>query len=363
MIAQLSQLVISNIRNLEETSLNFGPRFNVFIGSNGSGKTSLLEAIYLLGAGRSFRARSVQQVIAFGAEQCLVRAKLSEHLDYGAGGVWLGVERGVNGDAQYRVGEQNEKSSAELTRLLPVQLIDVNSTSLLEGGPNCRRQFIDWGVFHVEHTFLDNWRLMRRALEQRNASLKRKQKPSAVWDEAFVKYSTIVDEARRGYVDKFMAIFTSMLQEMLGMTGVSLLYLSGWGQDRTLSAALEATANIDLAYGYTNRGPHRADLEILQHGRPVKAVLSRGQLKIFTCIMLLARAKLLEKERSSIFLIDDLHAELDTKSCSLIVDAINAMDCQAFITGIEAELLSARLQACETRMFHVEQGRISEYAR
>lgn len=359
MVAQLRQLVLSNIRNLDSVDLKFGAKFNVFIGPNGSGKTSLLEAIYLLGVGRSFRARSIQQVISFGEDQCLVRAQIRDSEDLASNGVWLGVKRELNGDAQYRVGEQVAKSSADLTKLLPVQLIDVNSHLLLEGGPNYRRQFVDWGVFHVEHTFLQSWRQMRRALEQRNAILKKRQTPPAVWNEAFIKYSAVVDDARRAYVQHFSILFKHMLQQMLNITGVELQYQRGWSDDKDLAAALSATAGLDLAYGYTNRGPHRADLAVLIDGRPVKAVLSRGQLKLFVSIMLLARAQMLKEVSSGVFLIDDLNAELDKTSCEVFIEAIDRLGCQVFITGIEEELLKSRLQGCAAQLFHVEQGCIS----
>jgi DNA replication and repair protein RecF len=361
MIAQLSQLIVSNIRNLGETNLNLGPKFNVFVGANGSGKTSLLEAIHLLGVGRSFRARSIQQVISFGADQCLVRARVRTNSDFGPDGVWLGVSRDVNGAVQYRVGEQSERSSTALTKILPVQLIDVNSPLLLEGGPNYRRQFIDWGVFHVEHSFIDNWRHMRRALEQRNVFLRKKQQPPAVWSDAFVKYATAVDCARLEYIHSFAAIFNTMLQEMLHISNVELKYKRGWSAEMELGAALRLTESLDLSYGYTNRGPHRADLEVLLDGKPAKEVLSRGQLKIFVCIMLLARARLLEPTQASVFLIDDLHAELDAKNCGLFVAAIKNLDCQVFITGIEADLLKTRLQGCVKQMFHVEHGHVKDY--
>jgi DNA replication and repair protein RecF len=358
--AQLNQIILSNIRNLGVIDLNFGPKFNAFVGPNGSGKTSLLEAIYLLGVGRSFRARSMRQIISFGAEQCLIRAKVGSCLNSEQPDVWLAVERSVNGSSQYKIDGQIESSGTELTKRLPVQLIDVNSHLLLEGGPDNRRQFIDWGVFHVEHSFLYNWRQMRRALEQRNAALKQRLTPAATWNAGFVKYAVIVSDFRESYVQRFKVIFLQMLQEMLGLGGVTIRYDRGWSANQELQAALDYAASKDLAYGFTTCGPHRANLEINIDGRPAKEVLSRGQIKIFVCIMLLARAKLLSNTRDSVFLIDDLHAELDKHSCSLFINAINSMGCQVFMTGIDADLLSDRLNGCITRLFHVEQGVIRQ---
>ncbi len=359
--AQLNQLIISNIRNLKAVDLNLGPQFNVFTGVNGSGKTSLLEAVYLLGIGRSFRASSMRQVMAFGAQQCLIRAKISSteahHND-----IWLGLERFADGSTTYKVGGQLERSAAELTKVLPVQLIDVNSHLLLEGGPANRRQFIDWGVFHVEHCFLQDWRMLQRAIEQRNTALKQRQAPADIWNEAFVKYATAVDSARAAYIESFGTVFLSLIDEMLGLKGVELRYNRGWSQTQDLAAVLHATRHLDMQYGYTTKGPQRADLEVLIDNRLAKEVLSRGQMKIFVCIMLLARAKLLPPAQSGVFLIDDLHAELDKHSCNLFISAIKNMGCQVLITGIDAELLGERLDGCTTRMFHVEHGTIKELA-
>lgn len=369
MSSQVQQIIIANIRNLSAVNLNFGAQFNAFIGANGSGKTSLLEAIYLLSIGRSFRARSTRQVITFGADQCLIRGQIATKtaIDNEAteSSIWLALERNTAGEVKYRVGEQAEKSVHELTKMLPVQLIDVNSHLLLEGGPDYRRQFVDWGVFHVEHSFIQNWRSMRRALEQRNTALKNRQMPPETWNETFIKYAVAVDEARADYIQRFKVIFLALLEQMLALKGVELRYNRGWpGQARAesgaeeLRQALADTAHVDLMYGYTHRGPHRADVEITINGRLAKDVLSRGQIKIFVCIMLLARAKLLRDVRDSIFLIDDLHAELDQHSCGLFIQALKDMRCQVFITGIEADLLRNRLKDCNVHMFHVEQGEI-----
>ncbi len=359
--AQLNQLIVSNIRNLDSVDLNFGPQFNVFTGINGSGKTSLLEAIHLLSLGRSFRAKSMRQIMAFGTQQCLVRAHIGSNNDH-HNNIWLALERFADGASTYKIGGQEEKSAAELSKVLPVQLIDVNSHLLLEGGPIYRRQFMDWGVFHVEHNFLQDWRSLQRALEQRNMALKHGQHPAEMWNEAYVKYANAVDVARATYLQQFEVVFLALIAEMLGLKDVELRYNRGWSRDQDLRAVLQSSIHTDLQYGYTTKGPQRADFEVLIAKRAAKEVLSRGQMKIFVCIMLLARAKMLPTTQTGVFLIDDLHAELDKHSCSLFIQAIKDMGCQVFITGIEAELLRESLHGCNTRMFHVEHGTIKELA-
>lgn len=357
---QLNQLIVSNIRNLQAIDLTFGPQFNVFTGKNGSGKTSLLEAIHLLGLGRSFRANSLKQIVTFGAKQCVVRAELnSSELQ---NNIWMAMERDTDGATTYKVGGQEEKSAAEMSKLLPIQLIDVNSHLLLEGGPIYRRQFIDWGVFHVEHNFINDWRALQRSLLQRNAVLKQRRAPNAVWNETFVKYAQLVDEGRKAYIQQFKQAFLPLIAEKLGLINVDLRYNRGWDPALDLHEVLMASLENDLQAGYTTKGPHRAELSILIENRSAKEVLSRGQLKTFVCMMLLARAQLLSSAQAGLFLIDDLHAELDKHSCNLFISAIKEMGCQVFITGIETALLHERLHGCATNMFHVEHGTIKELA-
>lgn len=361
MAVQLNQLIISNIRNLSALDLGFDPQFNVFVGPNGSGKTSLLEAIHILAMGRSFRAKSVRQFVSFGAETCLIRAKINlNNYNQLSGDFWLAAERSFSGASQYRIGTEEVKSAVELAKMFPAQLIDVNSHLLLDGGPSYRRQFMDWGVFHVEQSFLQSWQYMNKALQQRNIALKNRHAPLPAWDETFVKYAMYVDAARSKYIQTFKETFLRLLQQILELNDVDLRYNRGWSQTEDLLAVLRDKRATDLLYGHTVSGPHRADINILVGGRPAKEVLSRGQMKMFVCIMLLARAKLLQDIHNGIFLIDDLHAELDRYSCGLLINTIKAIGCQVFITGIEVETLRDSLHDCTARMFHVEHGTIKE---
>lgn len=362
MSSRLCRITLSNIRNLKDEDLSLGSKFNVFVGANGSGKTSLLEAVHLLGLGRSFRATAVQQMISFGAKHCLVRGMLEADQQTEETNVWLAVEKDIEGGSVYKLGNCFEKSAVPLTRALPVQLIDIKSHLLIEGGPEYRRKFIDWGVFHVEHEFLANWRDMQRALQQRNAGLKQRlsaDTPQYVaWNEAFIRYAGLVDSAREAYVARLALALLPLAQELLGITNLSLQYCSGWDAERGLEQHLADNRAVDLLCGFTNCGPHRADLLIATDGRPAKDVLSRGQLKVLASVMLLARMQLLPAEQTGVLLIDDLHAELDVESCKALVSAIDRMNCQVLITGIEAELLERSLNGLATEMFHVEHNRI-----
>src|SRR5688500_17831741 len=147
----LTRLAISGLRNITEASLEPSPGFNLICGNNGSGKTSLLEAIYLLGMGRSFRSHLQKPLVAHEQTHATVFGQTLE-------GVTIGVQRPVRGPQTIKIGGRPAEGLAHLTRNLPIQLINTDTFQLLEGSPRERRQFLDWGVFHVEHVFLQYWR-------------------------------------------------------------------------------------------------------------------------------------------------------------------------------------------------------------
>ena len=163
----IRRLRISQLRNIRQAELELG-RVNLLSGPNGSGKTSVLEAVFVLGSGRSFRAARLDPVIHHDASQFTVFASLQGEGNDGAP-IAIGVSRSRDGNFAGRIQGQAIRNSAELARRLPLQLINSDTFDLLVGGPKVRRQFLDWGVFHVEHGFHRTWLDVHRCLRQRNA--------------------------------------------------------------------------------------------------------------------------------------------------------------------------------------------------
>jgi DNA replication and repair protein RecF len=364
----IKQLDISGIRNLPSSRLLLSKGFNAFYGANGSGKTSLLEAIYVLGMGRSFRVANLQQVINFSLP------------NYTVAGIVVD-ESIANYDIFFRVGTKKAKDNAkagffkdeekssigEIAKLLPLLLINSTSIEIVEGGPSCRRAFIDFGLFHVEHYFLDICRKFRKCLVQRNAELKadgsleQKKKQLQAWDEIFFDASGVITSYRQEFVFEFAEIFNKLILCWDFCKHVYFHYKQGWMQGLSLREALRDSLMLDFMSGCTNRGPHRAELEIFVDGRPARNVLSRGQQKLFVCAMILAKAIFLQERAKieSIFLIDDLGSELDQKAFKLIISKIEEIGGQVFITGIEKQslldVINKRNLNGIDKLFHVEQ--------
>ena len=206
----LSCLEINNFRNLTSIKVKPIEKFNIFYGENGSGKTSLLEAIYHLGVGRSFRTHLHNRVIQAGQDRFSVFGKIDNDIP-------IGVERSRGDSFNIRLSMKTVSSISSLAEVLPIQLIDPSCHLLINAGPTIRRKFIDWGVFHVEHNnFLLQWRKFQRTMKQRNAALKQKnaEKEAALWNDDFVKAANAIDRLRKNYINQYQLVLTEVLARL-----------------------------------------------------------------------------------------------------------------------------------------------------
>ena len=329
----LRRVQISDFRCLHSVELDFDARFTLVSGPNGSGKTSLLEAIHLLGRGRSFRTRHVSHLIRSQTERFIVvgEAELPERV------VTMGLEGSRQG-IRARMAGETVASLAELAAILPVQIIDPEVHRLIEEGPARRRRFLDWGVFHVEPSFIAHWRQFQVALRQRNAALRMKQAPAAVqaWDGELVRLAIQVDTSRAHYVRQLAPLATAIARTLLDRD-LSLSYRSGWPLDSSFESALRSSWVRDLETGSTSMGPQRAELVFRLDGESVRDRISRGQQKLLAASLLLAQIRLLPAHSSCpTLLLDDPAAELDTERLLSLIREISGYGLQLIVTSLNS---------------------------
>ena len=368
----LKRLSITSLRNIQQESIDLSPAVNLFHGDNGSGKTSLLEAISLLGIGRSFRSHKIRALINDQASHLILFAELMNNEIKTS----IGLQKSSNGRNEIRINQENAQSLAELASLLPLKIIDANAFDLLQGSSQQRRRFLDWMVFHVKPEFMGLWQRLNRALKQRNSLLRHdKINPSMLtpWDAEITQLSHAIDTCRR----EVFADFLLCLNE--GNNGffdesieISIDYDAGWDTDTPYEQVLADNLQRDIRDGYTHKGPHRADLKIRVNGKPAIDMLSRGQSKSLVCLLNIASAKFYQQKKglSLLFLIDDLPAELDKHNAAKLIKHLRALQTQLFVTGIEKESLVAlfndeldQTEAAEENkvaVFHVKQGAIEK---
>lgn len=360
----ITRLNVTGLRNLEPVTFSsFSPYVNIFFGDNGSGKTSILEAIHLLGLARSFRSHKINTIINYESNDCTIfgEIKQNEYSTY-----QVGINRNKQSELQIRINGQNIRTSIQLADILPLQIINPDSFRLLEGSPKLRRQFIDWGVFHIEPKFLPAWQRVQKSLKQRNTLLRKGKVTNqelAVWDHEFCIASEEIDSYRKEYIEKLIPIFEKILFQLLGLKDITLSYYRGWDKDTSLKIILENSLAKDLQLGHTQAGSQRADLRIKQGIYSAADVLSRGQQKLVVCALKIAQGYLINeyKKGQVIYLIDDLASELDEQHRKALCRLLEQLECQIFITGVDKNSIFHLWEKQHNiELFHVKQGKIEK---
>ena len=355
---QILSAHLKGLRNLKDCSLSFSPSTNFILGPNGAGKTALIEGIYLMARGRSFRGGSVNSLINNGRD--LMSMNIIVETEGGGSRNVLGKKR-RDGSMLLSLDGLGCKSFEVVGRLLPVQLIVPNESDLVYLGPEIRRSFLDWGLFHVEQSYLGLARAYRRTLKQRNAWLKRGVGGADPWVGSLAALGAEINAIREAYVEQLAPVLSDLIKAFSSVDVASLDYWGGgYNADAGEAAVLMSEAEAkDAKVGSTSLGPHRADMKIYVSGKPAKLYCSRGQAKLVALCLAFSQADYLQARRQikSILLIDDIGAELDHHNLLQLLELIKSMSMQAFITASNASYLPSNSDGfVEQSVFHVEQG-------
>lgn len=359
-----SSLRASSFRNIGFADISLSARLNCFTGANGAGKTSILEGAYVLGRSRSFRSSTLDSLIgiddvgfSLGADCVSVGQRKS---------IVLKKKRGES--IQLLQDTQVVQRLSEMATLLPIQLVTPEVGQLVTEGPVLRRQFLDWGLFHVKQDYVGVARDYGRVLKQRNAWLKEVGSTSRgtkdPWLKLLVPLGLSIHQAREHYSRQLFPLVVEYLRTLNDDLRLDFNYLSGWHGDTedTLEECLEMEARQGVKFVYSRSGPHRGDIQILDRGRASSQTLSRGQSKIVAVAMHLAQAALLSKQRSekTIVLFDELVAELDKRHVRVVFELMKSLECQVLLTAVELAPDFREEQLSQASMFHVEHGNIQQ---
>ena len=358
----LERLQIQQFRNLQSVSLIPAAGLNVMYGINGSGKSSLLEAIHYLGFGRSFRSARHQHVIQHDADSFTVFCKaIDEESTQSAA---IGYQRLRNGESIIRVNGEQLNRASDLVKLLPVQIFTPNSAEVIHGAPSLRRRFLDWGLFHVEQSFLTLNARYQQILAHRNALLRKGVLGSegAYWNESLAVRGEQVDKLRESYLDRLAPYIYANLSHFLPEFSFEISYYSGWDRSKSLADVLNQNMPRDLKYGFTSQGPHKADLRVKADGIIAQEVLSRGQARMLMAALLLSQSQYLltEKRKGCVFLLDDIGAELDSAKREAFISELLNSSAQIFVTAVEKQHVGFVEDYKDKKMFHVEHGQVKE---
>lgn len=353
-MTRVERIRLDNFRLYESLDIAPHERLNFITGSNAAGKTTLLEALFHLGRGRSFRAMDAGEIAGPKGRYWSAFAMATNTIDVadrlGAGWSDDGQQNRING---------NRARAADMARLLPVQLIDPVGHRLIEEGPGYRRSYLDWGVFHVEHQFLGFWQRYNRALKQRNTAIRSGQSDSAVmvWDRELVESGMEVTAARRRHVSELQADIEPLVETLIGVSGAKLTLGVGWNAQHDFAQVLRDQLAQHRRLGLTTQGPQRAELKLTLGEQKAKGRVSRGQQKLLVAALVLAQCTILARKGQQVplLLVDDFSAELSPEYQRRFADVLKQYAGQKFVTAFERP---EAFGPAESRVFHVEHGRI-----
>jgi DNA replication and repair protein RecF len=348
----LTTIDIENFRCIRSAHLELDPQVTGIVGENGSGKTSLLESIYFLAHGRSFRANQREKLLPPQVDFLRVVGRIQTT----RGELVAGVEYGRQGTRASLAG-QGISGIAEIAEILPVQVIDPGVHRLIEEGSARRRRLLDWGVFHVKHEFLSVWRRYQRALQQRNAVLRSNadEQLLAAWEHELAPAGHRVDALRSEYAAQLLPYFVDVADHLLGVQGARFTYRRGWAADQDLATQLVESRTRDQRLRTTTVGAHRADVSFFFEGAPARDRVSRGQQKLLAAAFILGQLLFQAAQGAppACLMLDDPAAELDVDNLGKLLAAVARIPAQLIITSVhERGMEGVKLG----RKFHVKQG-------
>lgn len=397
----IERLQISHLRNL--TQINLAPATcNVIIGANGSGKTSLLEAVFLLSRGKSFRHHQPKRYIQHHQSATTVYAKLHDNTT-------LAIQKQADATTVLRLNQATVYNQSILTEQLPTLLIDPSTMDMLEQGSASRRQLLDWLVFHMKQGFHPQWVAYQRLLKQRNSLLKQRSHLSHVqlaelksWDKGIASHAALIHHYREAIFEAWQPYFSKSVAQLLPAYAgqLSLSYSAGYDTGIALDDQLNERLEQDLQLGYTRIGNHRADVHV--HWRSSNAsqpisndvkdsdnnsksasninvdaksamlkeqaanVLSRGEKKLLITALRLSQLPLLlssannsEPRTTPIVLLDDITAELDDSAIDILLSTLAKLPCQVFMSSLTDTILPKINEYwSDPKVFHMKQGNV-----
>ena len=359
----LERLELAHIRNIRRAEIQFSPSFNILVGPNGAGKTALLESIHLLVRARSFRAGNLNSLITYGADELLVRAQgRNNELQ-----MTLAVQKKRHEPVRLRCNQVDVRQVSTMAARVPIQVLLPNLADLVFGAPAIRRHWLDWGVFHQDNEYVSVFNEFRRCLRQRNAALRQRDRGAiTVWTHRFAVCAEAVARKRETYVEAIRAPFGEALHELAPELKVELELHPGWDLENS-EENLDKLFEREIQYGHSQYGPQRADLRLRMRdisgsptSRDAARALSRGQGKCVASAMKLAQVALLQQQGlKTVFLLDDVAAELDLEHAHRFLQLLRATATQVVATTVRGSAFSQSWRGsvdARDQLFKVDQG-------
>lgn len=363
----LNRISIVNFKNIKAADLELSPKMNCFIGLNGAGKTNFLDAVYYLSFCHGVSGSPDSQLIKHDEDFFMLEGNYDSS-DEVQDVISCAIKKGRKKHFK-RNGKDYRKLSQHIG-LIPLILISPSDISLVIGGGEERRKFMDVAISQYDHTYLSALMRYDKALQQRNALLREEAEPDAtlldVLEDEMARQGNILFDKRDNFIERLIPVFQEIYQDISDcQEEISLKYVSH-AREGDLLEILRSGRMRDRAVGHSLHGAHRDDLEMLIGGYPLKREGSQGQLKSFVLSLKLAQFDFLRQKSDGIMpllLLDDIFDKLDVCRVERIVRLVSGRHFgQIFITDTNRDHLDGILRQGDGdyRIFLVDNGNIVE---
>ena len=356
----LTNISIKNFRCFESIEISLSPGVNFFYGANGSGKTSILESVFIFSSGKSFKSSNLVSLINQNNEKFLLKG-----FDAKKGYI---VEVEKTKEKPISILLNNKKTvTSKLIKEFPCTPIHNNTFSFTNASPDFRRKLLDRSIFIAEDNFSSNWFSYYRALKQRNSVLKN-NRISAIyaWNEMLVEEGIKLDNYRKDFFDKTLKEFHTLLEILKPYNVfdffdvINISFFQGWDNEKSLLKILEENKQTDIRRKTTTSGPHKSDIKFLIKDIDAKQILSRGEQKFFSILWSCAQHEVLKKHYriDATLIIDDIRSELDDRVFNLFKKLLEHNENQVIFSCID-DCFSSKISSNfkDFKKFHVEQLR------
>ena len=343
---KISHIKIKGFRNLKPLELKVDKEKSVFafIGSNGHGKTNLLEAIYICALSKSFRTRTNLDLINFDDDFCSIECSVEKEDP-------KILEVIVTREPSQKVLKINgvKKSASDFIGNLKAVFFSPDDLSEMAFAPRLRRRYLDVLLSQLDHEYLNVLMKYQETIRQRNALLKKIREKSAkkdelnFWDNQIADFGLTITQKKADLIVKLQVLLNDLYKSISqSEDNLQIVYQSNIGEVADCdSLLLKITENIDrdIAIGTTQLGPHRDDLQFMINGHDMVYFASRGEWRSLVLALKFAEIQLIEKQTGEkpVLLLDDVFSELDDIRQKYLFEAIK--NTQTFITTTHKEFL------------------------
>lgn len=358
----LSRLSIVNFKNIAQADLSFSPNINCFLGNNGMGKSNLLDAIYYLSFCKSYTRNPDSQNIRHGEDFFVVQGYYERNGNEEE--LYCGIKR-----RQKKAFKRNKKEYDRLSDHIgfaPLVMAAPSDNELILGGSEERRKFIDLVISQFDKQYLSTLIRYNKALEQRNALLRQECSEEMlydIWEEQMDSTAAQIHNSRDRFLQSFIPVFRRFYNEISSQNESADLIYKSHLSEGALLPQLKANRHRDLILGYTSRGIHRDDMDMMLGEYPMKRIGSQGQCKTYLIALKLAQYDFLREQGDTtpILLLDDIFDKLDAERVKQIVKLVSSDHFgQIFITDTNRKYLDEIIHfiGSQYNIFSVDRGEV-----